>query len=86
VHNGWPRWSPKVRSANGKDYYFLVFSSTRTTGPARYGARLFVTPVVVSGTTIETYGALYLWNQPDNEDNHSPAWDELQIPPVGPPK
>ncbi|MEP7049088.1 MAG: hypothetical protein ABJB12_01995 [Pseudomonadota bacterium] len=27
--NSWPKWSPDVFSANGKTYYFLVFSSAR---------------------------------------------------------
>jgi hypothetical protein len=82
TYNSWPKWSPEVGTSGTKKYYFLVFSSARNNGTARFGARLYVTPVVVEGSTVTTYAALYLWNQPDNEDNHSPAWDTLQIPDV----
>ena len=80
VFNAWPKWSPDVGEDGGKKYYFIVFSSARNYGDIRFGARLYVTPVVVEGTKITTYSALYLWNQPENEDNHSPAWDTLKIP------
>ena len=26
--------------------------------------------------------ALYLWNQPPTESNHTPSWDNFKIPPV----
>jgi hypothetical protein len=79
VTNSWPKWSPEVKSAGGKDYYFLVFSSTRNA--ATNGPQLYVAPMVVSGSTVKTYAALYLWNQPETEHNHTPAWDVFQIPP-----
>ena len=79
VTNSWPKWSPEVKSAGGKDYYFLVFSSTRNA--ATGGPQLYVAPFVVSGGTVKTYAALYLWNQPEAEHNHTPAWDVFQIPP-----
>jgi hypothetical protein len=82
VYNSWPKWSPEVRTAGGKKYYFVTFSSARNTGAERFGARLYVTPIVVEGDTITTYAALYLWNQPELEDNHSPAWDNYQLPDV----
>jgi WD40-like Beta Propeller Repeat len=82
AYNAWAKWSPAVRSAGGKDYYFSVFSSARNYGGKRFGSRLYLAPMVVEGGTITTYSALYLWNQPENEDNHSPAWDEFQIPPI----
>ena len=67
--------------AQGNKYYFIVFSSARNNGTKRFGARLYVTPVVVdTAGKITTYAALYLWNQPETEDNHSPAWDTLVIP------
>jgi hypothetical protein len=83
IHNSWPKWSPGVRKFGGKEYYFVVFSSSRTFAkPApRFHARLYVTPIVVEGDKITTYPALYLWNQPDLEDNHSPAWDEFKLTP-----
>jgi hypothetical protein len=30
--NSWPKWSPDAFSANGKTYYFLIFSSARSYG------------------------------------------------------
>ncbi len=82
VFNAWPKWAPEVATDGGKKYYFLVFSSARNHGTARFGARLYIAPVVVSGGTITTYAAIYLWNQPELEDNHSPAWDTFKIPPL----
>jgi hypothetical protein len=39
-----------------------------------------VVPVTVDGSgTITTFPAIYLWNQPSTERNHTPAWDEFQI-------
>lgn len=81
THNSWPKWSPDVGTDNGTKYYFIVFSSSRNNGTKRFGARLYLTPVVVdTAGNITTYSALYLWNQPETEDNHSPAWDTLLIP------
>lgn len=46
-------------------------------------AQLYVTALVVdSAGNRSTYPALYLWNQPAAEANHTPAWDDLQIPPI----
>ncbi len=36
--------------------------------------------MVVKGGQITTYPALYLWNQPSDEANHTPAWDVFKIP------
>jgi hypothetical protein len=77
VHNSWPKWSPEAAVDGTKKYYFVVFSSARKES-GRFGDRLYITPIVVEGATITTYAALYLWNQPE-EDNHSPAWDTLKI-------
>ena len=30
---------------------------------------------------VTTTPSLFLWNQPANEDNHSPSWDELALAP-----
>lgn len=82
IHNAWPKWSPGVRSHEGKTYYFVVFSSSRSfPKPApRFSARLYITTLVVEGDKVTTHPSLYLWNQPD-QDNHSPAWDEFKLPP-----
>lgn len=78
ITNSWPKWSPEVKSANGSSYYFLVFSSTRNA--ATKGPQLYVAAVVVTGSTVKTYAALNLWNQPELENNHTPAWDVFQFP------
>jgi hypothetical protein len=84
VTNSWPKWSPQVATANGSKYYFLVFSSTRDA--IAMGPQLYVTPLVVKGSTVTMYKALYLWNQPETEHNHTPAWDVFALPPPPPPK
>lgn len=33
---------------------------------------------------IETFGAVYLWNQESAWSNLTPAWDVFQIPVAGP--
>ena len=76
VTNSWPKWAPAVGVVGPKRYYWLTFSSTRS---AAGNPQLYVTPVVDDGTTVTTYPALYLWNQPANENNHTPAWDNFAI-------
>ena len=78
ITNSWPKWAPEVRTAGGKSYYFLVFSSTRN--PASGGPQLYVAPIVIEGGVVKTYAALSLWNQPEAENNHTPAWDVFQLP------
>ena len=76
--NDWTKWSPDVGHANGKTYYWITFSSQRTGVP-----QLYVAALVVDGAgKLTTYPALYLWNQPAAEGNHTPSWDHLQIPPI----
>ena len=82
VTNSWPKWSPEVTSSGGKEYYFLVFSSTRNV--ASQGPQLYVAPIVVSGGQIKSYPALYFWNQPELENNHTPAWDIFKLPGTDP--
>jgi hypothetical protein len=79
VTNDWPKWSPEATPAsNGKTYYWVTFSSTRTGVP-----QLYVAPMVVTESDASVdYPALYLWNQPATEHNHTPSWDDYQIPPV----
>jgi hypothetical protein len=79
VTNSWPKWAPEATiAADGKVYYWMIFSSTRD---ASGNPQLYITSVVVSKSAIETHGALYLWNQPASENNHTPAWDNFMIPP-----
>jgi WD40-like Beta Propeller Repeat len=56
-------------------------------------SQLYVTAVVDDGTgALTTYPALYIWNQPsqvtgaqaysgDNQSNHTPTWEVVDIPP-----
>jgi hypothetical protein len=84
ITNSWPKWSPEVSSANGRKYYWLVFSSRR----ASAAPKLYVAPMTVEpdGSAM-TYKALYFWNQElipawDQWGNHTPAWANFTIPSV----
>jgi hypothetical protein len=80
VTNSWPKWGPTALQANGNTYYWLIFSSTRADGGA---PQLYMTGIVVDGSgTPQTHGAVYLWNQPAAQHNHTPAWDTFKLPPV----
>jgi len=83
ITNSWPKWSPQAQSFGGKTYYWIIFSSTRSEGG---NPQLYVTGIVKDGDTITTYPSLYLWNQPAAENNHTPAWDVFELPPVPPPR
>ncbi|HTB74791.1 MAG TPA: hypothetical protein VK762_16190 [Polyangiaceae bacterium] len=89
VTNSWAKWSPTAQpvAVLGRTYYWVVFSSTRyPSGPAQDSPQLYVTAVVVDARgAMTTYPALYLWNQPATEHNHTPAWDVFLIPPPPPP-
>lgn len=83
INNTWAKWSPDVSSANGNTYYWLVFSSWRQGGTANGSpvAQLFVTAVVKpEAGLMQTYPAIYLWNQDPNVSNFTPAWDNFKIP------
>jgi hypothetical protein len=89
VTNSWPRWSPSAQSVAAlanTTYYWIVFSSTRPNLDnigQQAVPQLYITLVTVDATgAVTTYHSLYLWNQPSSEDNHLPAWDVFQIPPV----
>jgi hypothetical protein len=69
-----------VTAANGKTYYWLTFSSKRM-GTAN--AQLYVTALVVDAAgKVTTHPALYLWNQPAADGNHTPSWDDFSLPPI----
>jgi hypothetical protein len=76
VTNSWPKWSPAVQESGGRRFYWLTFSSRRG---ASHVPQLYVTGVVEDETSIRTYPAIYLWNQPAAENNHTPAWDDFEI-------
>src|SRR6185436_15982150 len=73
ILNSWPKWSPTVRSAPdaspsaGRKYYFVLFSSARQS-PFRLGqgpaSQLYLATVVeLPNGQLQTYPAMYLWNQ-----------------------
>jgi hypothetical protein len=75
--NSWPKWAPTVGRAGDLSYYWLTFSSRRMTGGQ---PQIFITAVTVSEVgLLQTYPALYVWNQPPTESNHTPAWDVFEI-------
>jgi hypothetical protein len=84
INNSWPKWSPESHNFDGKTYYWLIFSSWRDGARAQNMtpiAQLYITGVVEDVTGgIQTFGSIYLWNQPANISNHTPAWDVFQIP------
>lgn len=85
VTNSWPRWAPAKpapQTVNGLTYYWVVFSSKRYDGAT---PQLYMAPVVIDATgNVQEYKAVYLWNQPPAEKNHTPAWDVFAIPPTPP--
>jgi len=78
VTNSWPKWAPQQWTVGDKTYYWVIFSSRRTESHA---PQLYVSGIVASGASVATHAAIYLWNQPADEGNHTPSWDLLQIPP-----
>jgi len=79
VTNDWSKWAPEAASAaNGTRYYWVTFSSIQNGRP-----QLFVAPMTVKAGAVDvSYPALYLWNQPATDDNHTPSWDNYQIQPI----
>jgi hypothetical protein len=88
ITNSWPKWSPEAQNGlNGRKYYWLIFSSSRDGYtiqklPAKKASQLYMAAVVEEGGTLKTYSGVYLWNQPIEESNHTPAWDVFKIPTV----
>ncbi|MCC6558321.1 MAG: PD40 domain-containing protein [Polyangiaceae bacterium] len=83
VTNSWPKWAPEATTVGDRTFYWLIFSSTRG---ALGNPQLYITGVEVQAGAVKTHGALYLWNQPEGENNHTPAWDVFKIPPADPPE
>ena len=87
INNTWARWSPEVSPANGNTYYWLIFSSWRQGDKDSNGspiAQLFMTVIVKpEAGPLQTYPAVYLWNQPAKVSNFTPAWDVFKIGNVG---
>ena len=84
VENTWPKWAPDATAASdGKTYYWVTFSSTRSPDAMAGGVgrpQLYVAAVTQDGTgTLTTYPAIYLWNQDPTQNNLIPAWDNFTI-------
>lgn len=79
ITNSWPKWAPRSVSALGKTYYWVIFSSKRMD---QVHPQLYMAGIVKDEFGVTTTPALYLWNQPAGENNHTPAWDVFQIPVV----
>jgi hypothetical protein len=79
VTNSWAKWSPEATSSGGRTYYWLIFSSARN---ENQNPQLYLTALVKDeeAGALTTHGALRFWNQPEDENNHTPAWDVFQIP------
>ncbi len=83
VSNSWPKWAPNATDVGGKTYYWLVFSTIREFAHPQ----LYLTAVIVddaTGAIDASHAALRIWNQPETEHNHTPAWDYFAVPPSGP--
>ena len=77
--NSWAKWSPTVGASGDRKFYWVIFSSYRyDVSPPR--GQLYMTAVVTNEIGTITYPAVYLWNQDLTTSNHTPAWEEFQIP------
>lgn len=94
VNNHWGRWSPRITMTGDRHIYWLLFSSYRadippstvqdqeTGEPVQY-TQLYVTAIVQTGDGhLQTYPAIYLWNQPTMSINATPIWEDVNIPQV----
>jgi hypothetical protein len=91
INNHWPKWSPDAVNVGGSTFYWVIFSSNRyglpTVTTNFNGAskvvelsQLYITAIVVDEISVTTYPAIYLWNQPQNRLNTTPAWEHFHIP------
>jgi hypothetical protein len=91
VNNHWPKWSPTRTTVGSKTYYWMIFSSNRygippvTTSSGGSTkivqvSQLYITAVVADEVSVATFPAIYLWNQPQNRLNTTPAWENFNIP------
>jgi hypothetical protein len=92
INNHWAKWAPAPVAAPGttKTYYWLIFSSNRYGTPPVTAndktvvqvSQLYVTAIALDGPSIQTFPAIYLWNQNKATLNTTPAWDPFKIPVV----
>lgn len=88
INNHWPKWSPDVVPGQKGKYYWMIFSSNRSDlPPFNTGSKLvqlsqlYLAPIVIDENfQIQSYPAIYLWNQPTDRVNTTPAWETFEIP------
>jgi hypothetical protein len=92
INNHWPKWSPVVNTDGaGNSYYWIIFSSNRYNpnpmtvsndgmSATVHVSQLYITAVVKKDGAFITYPAIYLYNQPPNRLNTTPAWQDFNIP------
>jgi hypothetical protein len=96
INNHWAKWSSSVPQSMGRSYYWLVFSSNRaditpvprvypdsanTGEPVVQVSQLYMTLVTKEAdSTLKSYPAVYLWNQPSTTLNTTPIWEDVVIP------
>ena len=88
INNTWAKWSPEVATAPNGDHLLLGDLLVLAAGDGRPAngspiAQLFMTVIVKTELGLQTYPAVYLWNQPANISNFTPAWDVFKIGSVG---
>jgi hypothetical protein len=91
INNHWPKWSPEFMAGSEGTYYWIIFSSNRADLPPGRStmtnrsipiSQLYMAPVIQSEFEIFSYPAIYLWNQPTDSVNTTPAWETFTIPPI----
>ena len=97
INNHWAKWASSVPAANGRLYYWVLFSSNRADlapaprvypDPANTGenvvqiSQLYMTLVMKEGGQLKTFPAVYLWNQPTTSLNTTPIWENVAIPTI----
>ena len=89
VNNHWAKWSPDVSTGGRGKYYWMIFSSNRADIPPQVSStgrpikmsQLYLAPILVDENfTVNSYPAIYLWNQPTTSVNTTPAWETFDIP------
>jgi hypothetical protein len=89
INNHWAKWSPEVQPSQAGKYYWLIFSSNRagladgtsSKGRAIKMSQLYLAPIFVDEVgTVNSYPAIYLWNQHQDRVNITPAWETFDIP------
>jgi hypothetical protein len=89
VNNHWAKWSPEVPAGPRGKYYWMIFSSNRadiapvasSTGRQIKISQLYLAPILIDENfTVNSFPAIYLWNQPTTSVNTTPAWETFDIP------